>query len=560
MAHNPNQSVKLQRRPQEDRELKGRKGLKMNQWTEDRMKGAIEAYKEQVESGRKPALRLLARTWNVPKTTLQRRVKGLVEGSGHASGRKPFIPIEAERELAILLTSLLQKGFPLKKTDVQTFAFEFAKRNGIRGFSEEKQKAGYYWFEGFMKRNPGLKIKKPGALSPTSTLKLNEEELGPWFRTYETSLHALGIKDVPSHIWKCDISGLQGFSSDQFIGEAGEPCFETTTEEEEETSITVLATFNAIGTYAPPLIIFKGNNVSSEWLNGCPENVCVRSSDNGWITAEMLVEWGEIFIAQLPKEDARPHLLLLDGQSIHVFNLNFLSLMKENKVEVICYPVMNPANRALFGRLKYNWCEVRRKLNRQCAGTKLPKSHYHSVFLEAWKKTATVENAQDGFSALGMFPINQFAVSSEVLTPSAKIEHELPPATYSILSHLQSNTVPTEEYAHSSAENSSVVGEASFKDFVVMPKRDGIRTHSSIDHFLCDENSKQKNKTILNKRTKCSYKCRGCFSKCGSDDDPKASEVWIRCSNCKACYHESCAEQDGIYEWVYDLDDNNQET
>ncbi len=100
-------------------------------------------------------------------------MKGLVEGSEHASGRKPFIPVESERELAHLLTLLSERGFSLRKTDVQSLAFEFAKINGIRGFSEEKQKAGYYWFEGFMKRNPGLKIKKPDAISPAT--KMNEE-------------------------------------------------------------------------------------------------------------------------------------------------------------------------------------------------------------------------------------------------------------------------------------------------------------------------------------------------------------------------------------------------
>ncbi len=244
--------------------LKEEKGLKMNQWSEERMKAAIEEYKAQAESGQKPALRLLARKWNVPKTTLQRRVKGLVEGSEHASGRKPFIPVESERELACLLTLLSERGFSLRKTDVQSLAFEFAKINGIRGFSEEKQKAGYYWFEGFMKRNPGLKIKKPEAISPAT--KMNEEELEKWFTIYENTLDALGIKDIPSHIWKCDVSGLQDkFSSQQSVGEGEDPCVQITSEE--ETASTILAAFNASGAFAPPLIIFKGINVRNEWMN-----------------------------------------------------------------------------------------------------------------------------------------------------------------------------------------------------------------------------------------------------------------------------------------------------
>lgn len=489
------------------------------------MKAAIEEYKEQVESGR-PALRLLARKWNVPKTTLQRRVKGLVEGSEHASGRKPFIPVESERELARLLALLSQRGFPLRRTDVQSFAFEFAKMNGIRGFSEEKQKAGYYWFEGFIKRNPGLQIKKPGAISPAT--RMNEEELRTWFRMYEITLDALGIKDVPSHIWKCDVSGLQD-------GEGEEPCFQIGADEEEETASTVLVAFNASGTFAPLLIIFKENR--NEWLNESLENVCVRASNNGWITPELFVEWGEMFVAQLPKDDGRPHLLLLDGQSSLVFNLGFFNLMNQKGVEVICYPAVHPANTALFRSLKRNWCEASRKRNQRCADMKLPKAHYCSVFTEAWKTTATVERAQDGFRSTGMYPINELAST----------EHGPPPT------------------AHCSTESGSdvfsAVEAASFEDFVVIQKCNrGIKTpraktiphfHRNTEHLLYNEHLKLKPfKTS-------SYKCRGCFVNHSADEDPKASEAWIRCSNCKACYHESCADEDGIYEWVYDVNGAN---
>lgn len=517
--------------------FKGRKGLKMNQWSEERMKAAIEEYKAQAESGQKPALRLLARKWNVPKTTLQRRVKGLVEGSEHASGRKPFIPVESERELACLLTLLSERGFSLRKTDVQSLAFEFAKINGIRGFSEEKQKAGYYWFEGFMKRNPGLKIKKPEAISPAT--KMNEEELEKWFTMYENTLDALGIKDIPSHIWKCDVSGLQDkFSSQQSVGEGEDPCVQITTEE--ETASTILAAFNASGAFAPPLIIFKGINVRNEWMNESLENLCVRASDNGWITAELFIEWGEMFVAQLQKDDSRPHLLLIDGQSSHVFNLSFLSLMKQNDVEVICFPAPQPANTALFGSLKHNWCEASRRWNQQCAGMKLPKARYCSVFMEAWKKSATAERAKDVFRTTGMFPINKFT----------SIGHE-------------STTLSAEDAAHCSTESGSDE-VASFTDFVVIQKsprgvkspRDKtvphLQRHS--EYLLYDEHLKQRNEQ---NNTATSFKCRGCFINHGSDGDLKAAEAWIRCSNCKACYHESCAEEDGIYEWVYDGDGDN---
>ncbi len=127
-------------------------------------------------------------------------------------------------------------------------------------------------------------------------------------------------------------------------------------------------------------------------------------------------------------------------------NLSFLSLMKQNDVEVICFPAPQPANTALFGSLKHNWCEASRKWNQQCAGMKLPKAHYCSVFMEAWKKSAIAERAKDVFRTTGMFPINKFT----------SIGHE-------------STTLSAEDAAHCSTESGSEE-VASFTDFVVIQK------------------------------------------------------------------------------------------
>lgn len=47
-----------------------------------------------------------------------------------------------ESELANIVKQLAERGFPLKAGDIRRIAFQYAKLNGIAGFSEEKQKAG----------------------------------------------------------------------------------------------------------------------------------------------------------------------------------------------------------------------------------------------------------------------------------------------------------------------------------------------------------------------------------------------------------------------------------
>lgn len=539
-------------------------------------------FKNDIESGREPKLRFLARAWNVPKSTLQRRVKGVVAGFLHASGRKPLLPPAAEKELADMLMMLSKRGFPLRATDVKTIVFDYAKAKGIKGFSEAKKKAGYYWFQGFMKRNPKLSIRKPESLSAARAAGMNPEVVTKWFEDYEALLEELGIKGLPSHLWNCDESGLQdNFSSSHAVGEVGKPCYEITAGEKGETT-TILAAFNAVGTYAPVMVIFKGKRVRAEWLYGSPDNALVKVSDNGWINGELFVEWGKAFVSQLPKDD-RPHLLLLDGHSSHVYNMEFLTYMKANNVHVMSYPphtthALQPADRALFKSLKHNWSEVGRRWNRQSCGMKLPKLQFFSVFTEAWQKTATVENAQSGFRATGMFPVNRNVISADFFSPSATTERALQPLAPPMTitggpqpAGLQ-DAVPSTSTGRGQDEEaiqSTSSGRVSFHDLIEVPRRERTTRKprakppsyrlTSQDHFLYVERAKKGKEKVKvvpkNKKQNVDVnqdqtKCTGCQKTYGDREDPKTDEGWIQCSMCQLWYHESCAEEYGLFDDV----------
>jgi uncharacterized protein affecting Mg2+/Co2+ transport len=356
------------RKTQGERQAKD-KTRKLNQWKQDRMKGAIEEYRQVIQNGGVPNLRLLARAWNVPKSTLQRRVKGSGH-SEHTIGRKPIISSGDEVELGEMLVTLAKRGFPLRMSETQQLAYQFATKKGIRGFSDVKGKAGYKWFRGFLRRNQKIRIRKPEALSANRAAGFNRTVVNTWFQKYQDTIDRLGLENVPDHIWNCDETVLQDhFLSTRVVAEAGSPCFEITAGEKGETS-TCLSCINAGGGYGPNLIIFKGKRMKADWLFGAPENAFLRMSDNGWINTELFTEWGKFFLQCLPKDDPRPHLLLVDGHSSHVYNIEFLNLMKENNVCVFSLPphtthYLQPADRALFKSLKHFWRIEGRRVTRE---------------------------------------------------------------------------------------------------------------------------------------------------------------------------------------------------
>jgi len=85
-------------------------------------------------------------------------------------------------------------------------------------------------------------------------------------------------------------------------------------------------------------VIMKGKRMKPEWLDELPQDIAVTRclSENGWINEDLFLAWGEIFIAQLPK-DGLPHLLFMDGHGSHVYNIEFMQFMQQHNVLVWCF-------------------------------------------------------------------------------------------------------------------------------------------------------------------------------------------------------------------------------
>ena len=256
---------------------------------------------------------------------------------------------------------------------------------------------------------------------------MNRQVVGKWFEDYKSPLESKGIIDVPSHIWNLDESGLQDtFKPKHAVGEKGMPLYQIQHSEKGETR-TVVPVFNAMGVFGPLLIVFKGKRVKSEWLTNVPENVMVKCSDDGWINKGFFLEFGKKFVSWLPKDDKRPHVLLMDGHGSHVFNLDFINLMKANNIEVFCFPPhtthwLQPADKAVFKTFKTEWVKEGLKFNNDTAGRKPSKVEFLQLFKKAWGKAATVEVVQGGFRGTGMFPWNPNAIPGVAYCASATTE------------------------------------------------------------------------------------------------------------------------------------------
>lgn len=150
-------------------------------------------------------------------------------------------------------------------------------------------------------------------------------------------------------------------------------------------------------------------------------------SDSGWITKDIFLEWAKAFVAFFPKTDRRPHLLLLDGHSTHIYNLEFLELMKANNVHPFVFPAhtthwLQPADKALFTSLKAHWTNQGIVVVNRSGDKSLGKHGFVSIFTPAWTAACVAETAQAGFRGCGVFPVNRNAVVASAYAPSETSE------------------------------------------------------------------------------------------------------------------------------------------
>ena len=64
---------------------------------------------------------MIARACSIPKSTLQRRIKGVVLGTKHVSGWHPALSEAVENELADTIKLLASRGFALGAKEVRDF-------------------------------------------------------------------------------------------------------------------------------------------------------------------------------------------------------------------------------------------------------------------------------------------------------------------------------------------------------------------------------------------------------------------------------------------------------
>lgn len=174
---------------------------KRQQWSVEAMSEALKAVKLN-EKG----LRQAAREFDVPVTTLKRRVDGEVPLNAKP-GPPTVLTKEEEDELCNYCFAMCDMGYGLTVEDVKRVAFEIASNSG-RPHLFKDGKAGRDWYEGFMRRFPTLTLRKEEALSYMRAKNADDKVVEDFFAKLAAVLARLNRLSKPMLVYNADETGF----------------------------------------------------------------------------------------------------------------------------------------------------------------------------------------------------------------------------------------------------------------------------------------------------------------------------------------------------------------
>lgn len=95
---------------------------------------------------------------------------------------------------------------------------------------------------------------------------------------------------------------------------------------------------SATGHFIPPLIIFPRARMTENLKRGAPPGSIFACNPSGWMTATLFNTWFLNFLQHVSPTASNPVLLILDGHSSHIKNLEFIDRARENHVTVLSLP------------------------------------------------------------------------------------------------------------------------------------------------------------------------------------------------------------------------------
>jgi DDE superfamily endonuclease/Tc5 transposase DNA-binding domain len=351
--------------------------------------------------------------FDVPCSTLYDRVKYGKKARNQAHEDAQNLTHAEEAELVRWITRLTICGYAPRYETLQRLA-EIIKEGRVKTDEGEvpikvHDKIGKEWVSRFLQRHSELASVHLRSTDTAWIKAVSPERLQHWFNDLEKVLVEFNIK--PENIYNMDESGfaigekesgkviINAHIRQKFQGKPGG-----------QEWVTVVECVCVDGSVVPPLVIFKGEGLSRQWiLTSIHGSWRFDCNSKGWISNKHGVDWLiRCFDPETRDKAAGQYrLLICDGHDSHI-TAEFIAHCTDNNILLMILPphsshLTQPLDVGVFGALKKQMGMEIEPLIR--TGIKrVQKVEWLTAFVAAHDKAVSVKNILGGFRGTGIHP------------------------------------------------------------------------------------------------------------------------------------------------------------
>ena len=303
-----------------------------------------------------------------------------------------------------------------------------AEDEGNKGFSPVKKAAGRKWLKFFFKHKTELRIKNSQNLSIFHMISANPRSIKKFFENLRKWVADWKLEAEPNRIWnvdECKVGDVP--KTEKVIGITSEWAFQTVAAEK-VCNTTIVTYVSAGGMVTKPMVILKAAKVHTDWSDAVPSGYFMRTSASGYINGDLFLKYGEKFVSFLKEKHLLPSekkiMILLDLYKSHLFNYQFMQLMKKNNIEVCRFPpscthMLQPLDDIPFAHFKKVYQRDLLIMNRQLCRNRMGKQQFFRVLVPAFEEGLNAETVRKGYKNCGVYPINPNAEKLKNIGASA---------------------------------------------------------------------------------------------------------------------------------------------
>ncbi len=266
---------------------------------------------------------MLAKSADVPRTTMLRWIRAMHAGQEVRRGRATLLKRSEERGLVALALTRQALNAPMTKVSLGHMARLILHARGKR-FDTANEMPSPDWWERFLARWPILCMRKSCRLSADALTRATREILDPWFNLLQSLLN---VVPDPSQWFNVDETHVRPAPEAEDVLAARGSKRVHAPKVSYNSHVTMVPCVSAAGRALPPLFVFEGKTVTSLMLQGGPPgaaiavtglpsfcNCCLlmlsARADSGWMTAKLFLMYLQWLDRHLPAQ--RPVVLIVD--------------------------------------------------------------------------------------------------------------------------------------------------------------------------------------------------------------------------------------------------------